>query len=1057
MKFDTILSLTGLYFLLVPMAFGQKKPKMPSPVTLAEDGRLAYAPDSLGNRIVDFSYAGFMAGAQAIPDAPIRVTVPAREGDATARIQAAIDYVGSLPLDANGVRGAVLLGRGTHRILSGIVVKKSGVVIRGVGMGEHGTVLLGDGRTRETVIRVLGNNDVVFKPKLRVSDHYVPVSALSFEIENASSLKIGDRIRVLRPSTAEWIRSLKMEEFGGETGWLGWKPGQRDMSWDRTVTGVSGRKVTIDAPITTALDAQIGGGFVVPYQWAGRIDHVGIENIRIESTFDPQNLKDENHRWMGITFENSENAWVRQVTFRHLAGSAVAVYESASKVTVEDCKSLEPVSEIAGQRRNTFFTQGGQTLFQRCYAENGLHDFATGYIAPGPNAFVQCESRLSNGFSGPTDSWASGVLFDIVNVDGNALSFKNRGQDGQGAGWTAANSVFWQCSASRIENFAPPGTQNFAFGAWAAFAGDGFWENVNEHIQPRSLYYAQLAERLGKQVLARSFLLPKETEASSSPSLDRAAALVAGSHRSAVLLTDWIDQSAQRNPMTVAVSPEGSSVGFPVKSIDEINFNSPKNTSTLPALTIRNGRLVRGNELVTGARYEVPWWRGSIRPHDVNAAKPHITRYVPGRVGKGWTDDLSEMTDSLQKQHITVVDHNYGLWYDRRRDDHERIRRMDGETWPPFYEQPFARSGKDAAWDDLSKYDLQHYNEWYWNRLREFVRLADQKGLLLYHQNYFQHNILEAGAHYADFPWRTANNINQTGFPEPPPYAGDKRIFIADQFYDVSNAERKALHRAYIRQCLDNFVDQSGVIQFISAEYTGPLHFVQFWLDVIGEWERENGKNALVALSTTKDVQDAILADPKYAALVDMIDIRYWHRRENGTDYAPEGGKNLAPRQHARIQKTGKVSFRSVYNAVLEYKKKYPEKAVLYNANGAEQNAWAVLLAGGSVSAVPDLPKALLEAVSMMEPLDVKGQSEKKEEPQGNRQYVLAKPGEGLVIYQEGSGEADLTQFNGNYQLNRINARTGVVLGKTEKMKGGKMVSLSTKEAGPVIYWFSKK
>lgn len=1048
MKFDTILSLTGLYFLLVPIAFGQKKPKKPSPVAPAEDGRLAYAPDSLGNRIVDFSYAGYMAGAQAIPDAPIRVTVPAREGDATARIQAAIDYVGGLPLDANGLRGTVLLGAGTHKVLSGIVMRESGVVIRGVGMGEGGTVLLGDGRTRETVIRVFGKGNVVLKPKLRVADAYVPVNAMHLEIENAGSLKVGDRVRIVRPSTAEWIKSLKMEEFGGETGWLGWKPGQRDITWDRTVTAVSGNSITIDAPITTALDAKLGGGFVISYQWAGRISNVGIENIRIESTFDLKNLKDENHRWMGVTFENTENAWVRQVTFRHLAGSAVAVYESASKVTVEDCKSLEPVSEIAGQRRNTFFTHGGQTLFQRCYAENGLHDFATGYIAPGPNAFVQCESRLPNGFSGAIDSWASGVLFDIVNVDGNALSFKNRGQDGQGAGWTAANSVFWQCSASRIENFAPPGTQNFAFGAWAAFAGDGFWENVNEHIQPRSLYYAQLAERLGKQVLAKSFLVPKETEASSSPSLDQAAALVAGSHQPAVLLNEWIEQSAQRNPITVALTTASN-----VKSIDEINFNPIKNTHILHALTIRNGRLVRGNELVTGARHEVPWWRGSIRPHDVQAAKPHITRYVPGRVGKGVTDDLSEMTDSLQKQHIAVVDHNYGLWYDRRRDDHERIRRIDGETWPPFYEQPFARSGKDAAWDDLSKYDLRHYNEWYWNRLREFVTLADQKGLLLYHQNYFQHNILEAGAHYADFPWRTANNINAVGFPEPPPYAGDKRIFIADQFYDIGNAERKALHRAYIRQCLDNFVDQSAVIQFISAEYTGPLAFVQFWLDVIGEWEREKGKNALVALSTTKDVQDAILADAQYAALVDIIDIRYWFRRENGTDYAPEGGKNLAPRQHARIQKTGKVSFGSVYDAVLEYKKKYPEKAVLYNANGAEQNAWAVLLAGGSVSAVPALPKRFLEAVSAMEPVET------KERPQDNRQYVLAKAGEGLIVYQEANAplQADLTHFNGNYQLQRINARTGAVLGKSEKIKGGKVVSLPSKEAGPVIYWFSKK
>lgn len=1059
MKFDTILSLTGLYFLLVPLAFGQKKPKKPSPVALAEDGRLTYAPDSLGNRLVDFSYAGYMAGAQAIPDAPIRVTVPAREGDATARIQAAIDYVGGLPLDVNGLRGTVLLGKGVHRVLSGIVIQKSGVVLRGMGVGEGGTVLLGDGRTRETVIRVLGQDNAVLKPKLRVTDTYVPVNAMHLEVDHAGSLKPGDRVSVVRPSTAEWIKSLQMEEFGGETGWLGWKPGQRDITWDRTVTAVSDKGITIDAPITTALDARFGGGFVVPYQWNGRISHAGIENLRIESTFDPNNLKDENHRWMGVTFENTENAWVRQVTFRHLAGSAVAVYESASKVTVEDCQSLEPVSEIAGQRRNTFFAQGGQTLFQRCYAENGLHDFATGYIAPGPNAFVQCESRLPHGFSGALDSWASGVLFDIVNVDGHALSFKNRGQDGQGAGWTAANSVFWQCAASRIENFAPPGTQNFAFGAWAAFAGDGFWENVNEHIEPRSLYYAQLADRLGKEVLAKSFLVPKETEASSSPSLAQAAVLVEGSHLPAVLLTDWIAQAAQRNPITAAVPAEVSSVASSVKSIDEINFNTTKNTTTLPALTIRNGRLMRGNELVTGARHEVPWWRGSIRPHDVNTAKPHITRYVPGRVGKGFTDDLSEMTDSLRAQHITVVDHNYGLWYDRRRDDHERIRRFDGESWPPFYEQPFARSGKDAAWDDLSKYDLKHYNEWYWNRLREFVTLADQKGLLLYHQNYFQHNILEAGAHYADFPWRTANNINQTGFPEPPPYAGDKRIFIADQFYDIGNAERKALHRAYIRQCLDNFAGQSGVVQFISAEYTGPLHFVQFWLDVIGEWEREKGKNALVALSTTKDVQDAILSDPKYAALVDIIDIRYWHRRENGSDYAPEGGKNLAPRQHARIQKVGKVSFGSVYNAVLEYKKKYPEKAVIYNANGAEQHAWAVLLAGGSVSAVPALPKALLEAVSSLEPVDLNAQIGGKGAPQENGRYMLAKAGEGLLIYQEGNAnvQADLTQFNGNYQMQRIDARTGAALGKPEKMKGGKMVSLASKGAEPVIYWFSKK
>lgn len=164
--------------------------------------------------------------------------------------------------------------------------------------------------------------------------------------------------------------------------------------------------------------------------------------------------------------------------------------------------------------------------------------------------------------------------------------------------------------------------------------------------------------------------------------------------------------------------------------------------------------------------------------------------------------------------------------------------------------------------------------------------------------------------------------------PEPVPFAGDKRIFVADMFYDISHPVRRELHRKYIRQCLDNFADDANVVQLISAEFTGPLHFVQFWLDVIGEWEKETGKKATVALSATKDVQDAILNDTQRAKLVDIIDIRYWHYKVDGL-YAPEGGKNLAPRQHARKMKVGKVTFDEAYRAVSEYRKKFPEKRLL--------------------------------------------------------------------------------------------------------------------------------
>lgn len=1013
------------------LSLAQKGKKAWTPLA-AEKGRIIYSPDSLGNRIPDFSYCGYAASNEAIPTVPVKVVVPAAKGDATLRIQSALDYVASLPMDKNGFRGAVLLQKGTYSVSGQLKMTASGVVLRGSGMGTNGTLLLGAGNDRATLIRIFGKNDKTTGNEVRITDAYVPVNATTFSINDASSFHVGDNIIVHRPSTAAWIETLGTATFGGGISALGWKPGERDIYFERKIFGINGNTLTLDVPLTNAFDTAYGSGMVAKLSWPGRIEKVGVENLLLQSEYDKNNPKDEAHRWMAITLENVADAWVRQVIFQHFAGSAVDVLASAKRVTVEDCKSLAPVSEIGGQRRYTFFTAGEQTLIQRCYAENGYHDFAVGFCAPGPNAFVQCQSVLPYSFSGTIDSWASGVLFDIVNVDGNALRFGNRGQDGQGAGWSAANSVFWQCTAARIDCEKPPTANNYSFGSWAQFSGDGYWENSNEQIQPRSLYYAQLANRLGADVSKRAYILPLETEASSSPSVAVAMALTKEAYTPAPRLFDWIDNVAKQN--SISVNASGA------KTVDEIGIK--KITSIKPAspMHISNGWLVRGDEVVAGRRSEVPWWNGSVQPKDLPNMKPHITRFVPGRTGKGLTDDLDSLTDWMKQSGTVAIEHNYGLWYERRRDDHERIRRMDGEVWPPFYELPFARSGKEFAWDGLSKYDLTKYNPWYWSRLKTFADLADQKSLVLVHQNYFQHNIIEAGAHYADFPWRTANNINSTGFPEPVNYAGDKRLFMAEQFYDVTDANRRKLHTAYIRKCLDNFKDNTGVIQLISAEYTGPLHFVQFWLDVIKAWEKETGKKEMIGLSTTKDVQDSILADPARAAVVDLIDIRYWHYQEDGTTYAPKGGQNLAPRQHARLLKPKRTSFEQVYRAVSEYRQKFPNKAVMYSGDSYDQFGWAALMAGGSMPVLPALDKQFLADASAMKPVESKAKG----------QWML-KSGNGCIVYADGKEAIQLPLAIGNYKLRYMNPQNGTVT-KEEAIQGGSVVAINWTH-GPVVLW----
>ncbi len=1003
-------------------------------MAVEKDG-LVYTPDSLGNRIPDFSYSGYMASEKPIPSIEVKITVPVKAGDATLRIQSAIDYLATLPLDKDGFRGAILLEKGRYEINGQLQVNASGIVLRGSGMNEGGTVLYGAGTGRLAMIKIIGRNDKKQNSSIRITDAYVPVNAMKFTVANAAQLKAGDKILIRRPSTKEWISDIGTEIFGGGISTLGWKAGERDLSFDRTITAVNGNSISIDAPLTTALDTNYGGGTIAAYQWNGRISHSGIENLSCESFYDKKNPKDEDHRWNAINIENAEDAWVRQINFSHFAGSAVSILETSKQITVEDCRSIDPVSEIGGQRRYTFFTTGQQTLFQRCYASNGYHDFATGYCAPGPNAFVQCESILPYNFSGAIDSWASGILFDIVNVDGNALRFGNRGQDGQGAGWAAANSLFWNCTAARIDCYKPPGAQNWAFGSWSQFAGDGYWTASNDAITPRSLFYAQLKERLHKNVDAQSQILFIPTDASSSPTVEVAAELTALAKKPRMQMDEWINQSVKRNPLPVSSSG--------IKTIDEIGVKKLTPPTLAPAMQITNGWVVRGNEILTGIRKEVPWWNGGVQANDLLNVQPAITRFVPGRSGKGLTDDLNELTDTMKLQHIIGMEQHYALWYERRRDDHERIRRMDGEVWPPFYELPFARSGKDLAWDGLSKYDLTKYNPWYWGRLKQFADLADQKGLLLVHQNYFQHNIIEAGAHYADFPWRTANNINNTGFPEPVPYAGDKRIFMGEQFYDITDPVRSELHKKYIRQCLNNFKDNNGVIQMIGEEFTGPLHFVKFWLDVIRDWEKETGKKQIIGLSTTKDVQDSILQNPKYNSLVDLIDIRYWHNQADGTVYEPRGGQNLAPRQHARLLKPKKTSFEQVYKAVKDYRVKYPSKAVMYSSDSFDQFGWAVFMAGGSLPVIPALSAQFLTDAASMQPVNTANA------------FILSN-GKNYIVYKH-SNNLQLSQGdqNANYLVKWIDVRSGNAIGGEQTVKGSVLAGFTSPQNGDIVAWIT--
>jgi hypothetical protein len=1004
----------------------------PQAVSIGSDGRLIYDRDEHGNQIPDFSNCGYAGADRAIPDVPVQVAISPGESDDGTNIQAAIDRVSKLPIGADGFRGAVLLAPGDFQVGGQIRINASGVVLRGSGAGDGGTTLVATGTDRRTLIQiegVAGSKSPPISTSRRVIDEYVPVGSRTLRVDSIGDLKVGSRIMVIRPSTAEWITSIGADAFG-----VGWKPGTRDIRWDRVVMAIDGNTITLDAPITTAIEKLFGGATVEPLEWTGRISNIGLEDMQFKSAYDSTRPNDDEHAWHGVTVQNAENVWIRRIECRHFAGGAVALWENTKHVTVADCIALEPISELAGYRRHTFFTQGQLTLFLRCWSQEGRHDFAVGHCAAGPNAFVNCHAAETHAESGPVESWASGVLYDNVRIDGGGLHLDNRWITPPGAGWSAANCVLWQCQAATMHVSRAPTANNWAIGVWGGFSGDGTFQARSDFVRPLSLYQAQLQERRGRIAAESIGVGLVDPIGSTNPSLAEAATFSEQSERPARQLIDVIREHFRSNLQLNANVAETTKTS--------IRHSSASAKSPKQQLEIKDGWLIVDGRLITGGLQQQQFWRGTIRPNEAATFGPAITRFVPGRIGTGFTDDLSAVADTMLARGVAVFDHHYGLWYDRRRDDHTLVRQHNADVAPPFYEQPFARTGEGSAWNGLSKYDLLTFNPWYWRRLQDFAKLCDERGLVLFHQNYFQHNILEAGAHWADSPWRPANNVNDTGLPEPPPYIGDKRIFMAEQFYDVSEPRWRDLHRNYIRQCLDNFADCSNVVQLTSAEYSGPLEFTQFWLDTIIEWQRERGREVTVALSAPKNVQDEILADPIRAPHVDIVDIRYWCYTANGEVYAPKGGKNLAPRQHLRQTRLKPGGTTAIVQAVREYRGRFPDKAVTYYADmncPSGRDGWAVLIGGGSLPDVR-LPEELAAIVPTLRPDD--------SAVDGRDGWCLSDDGNHYLIYTQafpGAIRVRLPDAPNGYRVHFVNTESGKLTGSLSVDGGETSIPARTK------------
>jgi hypothetical protein len=522
--------------LIVVLALGaggclRSLPKAPQSqwVYPGPDGRLVYQTTPGGDKIMDFSSAGYMGGGVALPTVPVKMTVqPSGGADDTTAIQDAINKVAAMPLEDN-FRGAVLLTPGTFNCSRTISISISGVVLRGSGSGadgttikmsgsRHGAIAIGGGRRGgggaaiddEGLAQGVGVRPDFNSIQTTLTDACVPSGAMTFTVADAKRFAVGDAISIRRPVTEAWIKFMQMDDLTRDGRPQTWIRAGNNTVTERRIAAISGNKITLDIPLSDSFDSKYlnpPGATVVKVRPPARITQAGVEHLHIQAPAIKESYQSYPYTALRI---NGEDCWASDL---HIEETMNSVSVGGRRITLERVAINRTVPNLGASKPAEFAPNAGQVLLDRC-SENGDNIWyaATGAGQAGPIVILN-SVFYGNGHIEGHQRWTTGMLLDNCQLPDGGIDFKNRGEMGSGHGWGVGWAVAWNCAAKTFVVQQPPGACNWMIGcvgpnvptARPFGAGPklplGVADSPGRSVAPQSLYLAQLAERLGPQAL----------------------------------------------------------------------------------------------------------------------------------------------------------------------------------------------------------------------------------------------------------------------------------------------------------------------------------------------------------------------------------------------------------------------------------------------------------------------------------------------------------------------------------------------------------------------------
>ncbi|MDR0304470.1 MAG: carbohydrate-binding protein [Chitinispirillales bacterium] len=509
-----------------------------------------------GKFLHDFSYAGYEKGEKEIPTSVAGniydVTKSPYNADKTGGDDATVQIQSAITAAQNAGGGTVYLPAGIYKVKPqgnnnyALRISGSNILFKGDGVGKTFIRCYAEDMPGKSIILVGqgGNWGTMEGNAVKITANVPDSPQFDITVENAAPFNVGDWIVIRSDRTTGWVNDHNMSGFWDNRNDLG-----LGTVFYRKITAKNGNKLTLDIPTRYWLNTRDNPRI---YKCTPRTTNTGVQDFSIGNKENPTATgwgeEDYNKANTGaskvhgaflIKFSGVVNGWARNISSYqaqnskqvHMSSNGLDINQSA-RLTIDKCDFSYPQYRGGGGNGYGMNICGSDILISNCSSTSARHSYSFKYTYANGNVIYNHTSNTPVYGSDFHMYLSMSNLIDNQNLNKDFIESNVRpygATKGNYHGHTSTQTVFWNANgiagpggnnANRIIDSRQHG-YGYIIGTRGAAKNvqttptqmNSGYGNVNtapeDHkegigdgaaLEPKSLYYDQLAKRLNKSV-----------------------------------------------------------------------------------------------------------------------------------------------------------------------------------------------------------------------------------------------------------------------------------------------------------------------------------------------------------------------------------------------------------------------------------------------------------------------------------------------------------------------------------------------------------------------------